>query len=71
MQQLQGSLDSTNDLLKKAMETARAAEAEASTAATAAQQEIDSMKAKLAEASGVLNAKEELRETRWGPAAVA
>lgn len=64
MQQLQSSLDCTNELLKKAMETARTAEAEAKTAADAAQQEIDSMKAKLAEAAGVLNAKEELREAR-------
>lgn len=46
------------------MEAARTAEAEASTAAAAAQQELDSMRAKLAEAAGVLNAKEELREAR-------
>lgn len=67
VQQLQSSLDSTNELLKKAMEAARAAETEANTAAATAQQEIDAMKAKLAEAAGVLNAKEELREARWGP----
>lgn len=67
VQQLQSSLDSTNELLKKAMEAARAAETEANTAAATAQQEIDAMKAKLAEAAGVLNAKEELREARWVP----
>lgn len=67
VQQLQSSLDSTNELLKKAMEAAQAAETEANTAAATAQQEIDAMKAKLAEAAGVLNAKEELREARWGP----
>ncbi len=64
VQQLQCSLDSTNELLKKAMEAARAKDAEATAAASAAQQEIDTMKAKLAEAAGVLNAKEELREAR-------
>lgn len=64
VQQLQSSLDSTNELLKKAMETARTAEAEATTATAAAQQEVEAMKAKLAEAAGVLNAKEELREAR-------
>lgn len=46
------------------MEAARAAESEAATATAAAQQEVDVMKAKLAEAAGVLNAKEELREAR-------
>jgi hypothetical protein len=64
VQQLQSSLESTNELLHKAMEAARTAEAEASTAAAAAQQEMDTMRAKLAEAAGVLNAKEELREAR-------
>lgn len=64
MQQLQSSLESTNELLTKAMEAARTAESEAKTAAEAAQSDIDSMKAKLAEASGVLNAKEDLREAR-------
>ena len=65
MQQLRSSLQTANELLKKAMDTARSAEADASAAAAAAQQEIDGMKAKLAEAAGVLNAKEELREARW------
>lgn len=64
MQQLQSSLNSTNELLKKAMEAAHTAEAEATAAAAEAQQQIDSMKAKLAEAAGVLNAKEELKEAR-------
>jgi hypothetical protein len=65
VQQLQSSLESTNQLLHKAMEAARTAEAEANTAAAAAQQELDGMRAKLAEAAGVLNAKEELREARY------
>lgn len=64
VQQLQSSLDSTNELLKKAMDAARSAESDAASAAAAAQQEIDTMKARLAEAAGVLNAKEELREAR-------
>lgn len=62
--QLQTSLDSTHELLKKAMEAARAAEADATRAAEATAQEIEGLKAKLAEAAGVLNAKEELREAR-------
>jgi peptidoglycan hydrolase CwlO-like protein len=65
VQQLQSSLDSTNELLKKVMETATATEAEAAAAKEAVQKEVDALKAKLAEAAGVLNAKEELREARW------
>jgi hypothetical protein len=64
VQQLQSSLDSTNELLKKVMETATATEAEAAAAKEAVQKEVDALKAKLAEAAGVLNAKEELREAR-------
>jgi hypothetical protein len=64
VQQLQCSLDSTNELLKKVMETATATEAEAAAAKEAVQKELNALKAKLAEAAGVLNAKEELREAR-------
>jgi hypothetical protein len=71
VQQLQASLDSTNELLKKVMETATATEAEAAAAKEAMQKEVDTMKAKLAEAAGVLNAKEELREARWVTAYVS
>lgn len=69
MHQLQASLDSTSELLKKVMETATATEAAAAEAKAAAQKEVDAMKAKLAEAAGVLNAKEELREARCARAA--
>jgi hypothetical protein len=64
VQQLQMSLDSTNELLKKAMEAARTAEEGASKAGAAAAAELEGLKACLAEAAGVLNAKEELREAR-------
>lgn len=46
------------------METATATEGAAAEAKAAAQMEVDVLKAKLAEAAGVLNAKEELREAR-------
>lgn len=46
------------------MQTASATETTAAEAAEAAQREIDTLKARLAEAAGVLNAKEELREAR-------
>lgn len=64
MQQLQSSLESTSELLKKVMETATATEAEAAAAKEAMEKEVEAVKAKLAEAAGVLNAKEELREAR-------
>lgn len=64
VQQLQASLDSTNELLKKVMETAKLSDVAAAEAKAAAVLEVDGLKAKLAEAAGVLNAKEELREAR-------
>lgn len=64
VQQLQASLESTNELLRKAMEAARTVEADAAKTTAAAQAEVDAAKARLAEAAGVLNAKEELREAK-------
>lgn len=64
VQQLQASLVATNELLTKAMEIAAVKDTEIAAAQAAHQAEMDQVQAKLAEASGVLNAKEELREAR-------
>lgn len=64
VQQLQSSLESANELLKRAMEAAAAAEAGAAEASAGAAKEVEALKARLAEAAGVLNAKDELREAK-------
>jgi hypothetical protein len=63
-EELRSNLEATNDLLIKAMATATEQAAAAAEAAAAKQRELDAALARLAEAAGILNIKDELRETK-------